>query len=142
MIGQTTFNRKRQAVPKARATDKKPNTDVEVIIELEDEDVANIVAAKGLLALDVDQLKHELTTAEAFKYFIATVSLARVRETIQDGADAIDTADVVVSTKKCTNSVKHTVGKINATKKDVKDTMKYLILRKKQADEDMKKRRP
>jgi len=140
IMGKTTFNRKRQATPKGSDTAKKTKTDVEVIIDLEDEDVAKIVAAKGLLAQDVDQLKHELTQSEPFKEFIATAALARVRETIQDGADAVDTADVVVSTKKGTISVKHTLGKINATKKDVKDTIKYFVSKRKQADEDMKRK--
>ena len=88
------------------------------------------------MQLEVDALGECMSTAEAFTSYMSAAFWTKVRDDKKNVTVAVGDADAVVSAKKCTERVKQIIAKNNASKRQVKATLKELKSRVKQAEAD------
>ena len=134
ILFESSFNHKRAAAPKASASGKKQKTKVTAEpVDLDAADVDKIDTTMKLLEAEIAIMGTELAEAEAMNEYISVGFINRVRKEKQDAHDKVDVAAMIIATRKTSESKHRIVQTLNATKKDVKLTIKDLKVRKAEA---------
>ena len=132
--------RKQAAAPNARnKKDKRQKTQERTegeAIDLSADDVAKVEVAKVALQAEADALGEYMGTAEALKDYMSTAFWTRVGDEQQNATNAVYEASVITWEKKGAERVKQIIAKNDASKRQVKATLKELKSRVKQAEAD------